>query len=258
MAPFFIAELMQYMSASPHEDTMYSDVMSSYAMTLGFALYICKDTISGRSLAKRITRMQVVNYKTREVAHPLRCMVRGIFCVLWPIEIIVTIFSPQRRIGDFVAGTMIVPYVTSAKKVKPLYGQAFIALLIVFLPLLGLAWWVENYVRPINYSSYEVESFNSVVSEELEVLYREKMVTYCVDSTSVRAYDRAAGADVPYISVILIMGEGCNDYGSFTNYRDEQAKNIVYERYQKGKVKGKITIVAKSPASVSHHTLYLD
>lgn len=234
VAPFFIIELMQYMSASPHENAMYSDVMSSYVIALGVALYICKDTIGGRSLAKRITGMQVVNHKTRMVANPLRCMVRNIFCALWPVEIIVAIFSPKRRIGDFVAGTMIVPYVTSVEKAKPAFGQAFIALLIAFLPIFGFAWWVENYVRgPINNSSYEVESFNSVVSEELEALYKETMDTYCVDSADVRAYDHAAGTDVPYISVILIMGGGCHDYESFTKYRDEQAKALCMNATQK-------------------------
>src|SRR6476620_6557071 len=60
-----------------------------YIVLIGFALYFCKDCIGGQSVAKRILGLQVVNNNDGRVAKPLRCLIRNIFCVLWPIEVIV-------------------------------------------------------------------------------------------------------------------------------------------------------------------------
>src|SRR5882672_5983918 len=81
-----------------------------YFMLIGFAIYLCKDSINGRSPAKRILKLQVVDNSTGEVASPIKCFVRNIFCILWPIEVIVVLVNPSRRIGDFVAGTKVATF----------------------------------------------------------------------------------------------------------------------------------------------------
>ena len=43
--------------------------------------------------------------KTDTVASSLKCLIRNITIILWPIEVIVVLVSPSRRIGDFIAGT---------------------------------------------------------------------------------------------------------------------------------------------------------
>ncbi|MFD2887313.1 RDD family protein [Chitinophaga cymbidii] len=78
-----------------------------YFSLLGFAIYFCKDSINGRSIAKRILKMQVVDNRTGRPASPLQCVVRNLFCILWPVEVLVTFGSPDRRIGDMVAGTRV-------------------------------------------------------------------------------------------------------------------------------------------------------
>ena len=81
-----------------------------YIGFLGFALYFCKDMINGRSIAKRILKLQVVDNKTRQEATPLQCLVRNIFCIIWPIEVIISVTNTSQRLGDRVAGTRLIPY----------------------------------------------------------------------------------------------------------------------------------------------------
>ncbi len=76
-----------------------------------FALYFCKDSFGGKSIAKRIFKLQVVNYKTGLPAIPFQCMIRNLFCIFWFVEVIIILFNPGRRIGDFIAFTKVVPEV---------------------------------------------------------------------------------------------------------------------------------------------------
>ena len=73
-------------------------------------LYFAKDSFQGRSLAKRMTKLQVVDYRTGEVASPIRCFVRNLPIIIWPVEVIVTLFNPQRRLGDLMAGTKVINF----------------------------------------------------------------------------------------------------------------------------------------------------
>lgn len=81
-------------------------------------LYFLKDSFDGRSLAKRITKLRVVNNTTGETASAARCFVRNIFIIIWPIELLISVFSPQRRIGDFVAGTKVIVYTVKPVKLE--------------------------------------------------------------------------------------------------------------------------------------------
>ncbi len=75
-----------------------------------WSIYFNKDIYLGRSPGKTRLGLQVVNAKINTVANPFRCLIRNLFIVLWPIEVIVTFFSPKRRIGDFIAGTKVQEY----------------------------------------------------------------------------------------------------------------------------------------------------
>ena len=93
-----------------HEQTdlNFMEGPMKYIGLIGFALYFCKDIINGASIAKRILKLQVVDNKTGQVATPLQCFVRDIFCILWIIEVIVAMTNTSRRLGDRVAGTKLV------------------------------------------------------------------------------------------------------------------------------------------------------
>jgi uncharacterized RDD family membrane protein YckC len=107
---FFIPMVMNDINQTSPQDEKSFFGLSFFLGLLGFMVYFSKDSFNGRSLAKRITKLQVVENKTGQVASPLRCFIRNIFCVLWPIEVLVTLINPTRRIGDRVAGTRIVYY----------------------------------------------------------------------------------------------------------------------------------------------------
>ena len=76
--------------------------ISFIIITIGFN----KDFFRGKSIAKRVFGLVIVN-NTGGSATRLQCFIRNLTFVLAPLEIIVLIFSRQRRLGDLIAGTKI-------------------------------------------------------------------------------------------------------------------------------------------------------
>lgn len=69
------------------------------------ALFYCRDCITGQSIGHRIMGICVI-YK----AHPVsswRALIRNLFLLIWPIELIFFIFNNQKRLGDMVAHTLV-------------------------------------------------------------------------------------------------------------------------------------------------------
>jgi hypothetical protein len=67
-----------------------------------------KDFINGQSVVHRVAGFQVVDVKTLEPANQLKCLTRNITGVILPIEFIMISINPQRRLGDFIAGTKLI------------------------------------------------------------------------------------------------------------------------------------------------------
>jgi len=72
------------------------------------AIYLNKDAIKGQSIAKRLLGLQIVDRKTGQPAKEFQCFLRNMTIPAWPVEAIVVLFSPARRIGDLIAGTQTV------------------------------------------------------------------------------------------------------------------------------------------------------
>lgn len=73
------------------------------------AIYLNKDAINGRSPAKRILGARVVNMSDGQTASPLKCLLRNITLIFWPIEALLALLtSDRRRLGDYLAGTRVV------------------------------------------------------------------------------------------------------------------------------------------------------
>jgi uncharacterized RDD family membrane protein YckC len=70
-----------------------------------FVIYFCKDCIQGRSLAKRMLKLSIVDHSSNVVATPVQSVIRNLLIVVWPIEVLVACFNQERRIGDHLAGT---------------------------------------------------------------------------------------------------------------------------------------------------------
>lgn len=73
-----------------------------------FLVYLNKDILRAKSPAKRIVGLQVIDNSTGRKASKLKCFIRNLTCVLLSIEILITLFSKQRRLGDLIANTKIV------------------------------------------------------------------------------------------------------------------------------------------------------
>ncbi|TGV00219.1 RDD family protein [Flavivirga rizhaonensis] len=74
-----------------------------------FFIYLNKDFFNAKSPAKRILGFQVIDRKTNNPANELQCFVRNLtICIAWPLEVIVGLINPERRIGDFLANTKVI------------------------------------------------------------------------------------------------------------------------------------------------------
>lgn len=100
-----------------------------YLNIFAFSLYFNKDIYLGRSPAKRILKFQVVDNKTNRPANPLRCLLRNITVVLWPIEVIAGLINNERRLGDFIAGTRLTTYDPEFHKSQPGWSLIIVALM---------------------------------------------------------------------------------------------------------------------------------
>lgn len=74
------------------------------------SLYFNKDILNGRSPAKRILKFQVVDNETNFAATPLKCLLRNLTIIIWPMEVLVTLFNPSQRLGDKLANTKVVVF----------------------------------------------------------------------------------------------------------------------------------------------------
>jgi uncharacterized RDD family membrane protein YckC len=82
----------------------------------------------------------VVDNNSGSTATPLQCLIRNIFVILWPVEVIVALFNQRQRIGDRLAGTRLSFYdsnTTGQKKILPIIVAILLATLFTYL-MLGL------------------------------------------------------------------------------------------------------------------------
>ena len=228
---FFIPEMIINTSsaaASAHdhsESSIFSRAI--YYGILGFATYFCKDGIDGRSIAKRILKLQLINETTKDTASPLRCLVRNIFCILWPVEIIVAIVNPNRRIGDMIAGTRLVVYnVEKSKKSK----FDFKKIALSFFAACGIsAALVLPFAVPITRNSippYIESTFNMRESETLQKLFIDEQGSAL--TADVKVYDKIKNDSKKYVSVVVMMKsnvmENENEFNEFKSTIDELIK----------------------------------
>lgn len=75
-----------------------------YLALLAPTMYLCKDIIGPRSLGKRLLNLQIVNEGDRQAA-PARCVMRNMTLLIWPIELLIAMLNPSRKLGDRLAGT---------------------------------------------------------------------------------------------------------------------------------------------------------
>ena len=230
-----------------------------YVVLIGFALYFCKDSFNGRSIAKRALKLQVVDNKTGKVASPIKCFVRNIFIIIWPIEVVVTLINPSRRIGDLVAGTKVVPFNPELEQSKINFGQiglsfilAYGLMILVMLPFESMKSKMES--QRINFVE---SSLNELAATETEELFADSLSSYL--NADVRVYDQIQeNSDLKYISVIIRLNK--NYLESDRDYEHIKSLTIplLLSKFPKGTFVGQMKFVYQQPGSMQTRTLPLD
>jgi uncharacterized RDD family membrane protein YckC len=214
----------------------------SYLSMLGFCLYFCKDIVNGRSIAKRLLHLQVVDNKTGQVASPMQSFVRNLFCIIWPIEVPISLFNTSRRLGDRVAGTRVVefdplleqPQVEFPKLLWPVsVSFALLILVVNLLPQPATA-------KP----AYNNTTYNKVESVALKDLLKDSLGHFMIPD--VRVYDSVKNEKLKYISVIMRLKE--NYLGNDELYEDlhTQTIDLIYSRIPKETFTGQVKFFYKS------------
>lgn len=228
-----------------------------YLSTFGFAIYFCKDCINGRSIAKRILKLQVVDNSTGQVASPLKCFIRNIFIIIWPIEGIIALTNPSRRLGDRVAGTKIVVYDPKIEQPKVDIGQVLIPVVIAYglmflfmLPLQGLM--STNDGQKINYVE---TSFNQQSSKELEQLLTDSLGQYL--TPSVKLYDKIQNENLRYISTILQLKENYLEDESNFERLNSLTTTLIYSKYPKETFTGQVKFIFQTTGQMQSRSIHL-
>jgi len=176
-------------------------------MILAVSLYFNKDIIQGKSIAKRALNQEVVNINNNKVASPIKCLIRNLFIVIWPIEVIVVLANPTRRIGDFVAGTKI-DFVSSERDSKPKidFKQVAVSIIIGFLMLFGASFLVKEKVSEGAFVSpdYIESSFNKELSLNFEEKLNELQSNYLLN-TNVNVYDSIKSDSLKFVSATFYL-----------------------------------------------------
>lgn len=129
IAPGMVYDMMQtFADPNPQPKMMFGNY---YLNIFAFSLYFNKDIFSGRSVAKRILKLQLVDVKTGMPANPLKCFLRNLTLIIWPVEAIFALVNNERRIGDFIAGTKLTTYDPEVHKAQPINWALIIAALFV-------------------------------------------------------------------------------------------------------------------------------
>lgn len=203
-----------------HDPTSFGLGGISFLFAFGFSTYFNKDIFNGRSPAKRILKMQVIDNKTGQVANPLKCLVRNLTIPLWPLEVIFIFIYPKRRLGDKIAGTRI-DYIENPEKTKMDWSKFAIALLIAigFSIFITLPFTIMNSKWKTDNVSYIKNTFNQTKSEQTNKLFEDKL-NGLIREANFRIYDKIKNDDRKFVAGILYF----NNQSDYDNFEESERK----------------------------------
>lgn len=124
------------------ENNVFIIIMITVLATT-YPVYFNKDSIGGRSPAKRILKIMVIDLKTGIAASPVKTVLRNFTLIIWPIEVLVVLFSPERRLGDRIAGTQVVGFDESLQR-RSSAKEVLLAFLVALIFMIPLVWIVVS------------------------------------------------------------------------------------------------------------------
>ena len=216
-----------------------------YVSLVGFVLYFCKDIINGRSIGKRITKTQVVDNVTGQVASPLKCFVRNILCVIWPVEVIVTLINPSRRLGDQIAGTKIVPF-DAATTEQPKFDikKGLVPLVIAYGLMLLLMLPFQALKPSFTKVKYIESSYNENESKSLEKLFADSLGQNL--SASVKVFNKIENQNTKYISIIYTLKENYLEDEGQSRQLKRITNEVLYSQHPRETFTGQAKYVYKA------------
>lgn len=252
---FFLPGIIASISATikiSHEPADFNFMRGPmmYISLFGFVLYFCKDIINGRSIAKRILKLQVVDNRTGQVATPLQSLIRNIFCILWPIEVFVAISNTSRRLGDRVAGTKLVPFDPTLEQPPIKIGKVLLPVIISYAVIALVSQWTWS--GTMAKTQFSESSYNQAESKEIEQLLIDSLGEYL--KPDIRVYDTIKNKDLKYLSAIINLKE--NYIADDNSYRllHGMTTNLIYSKLPKETFKGQIKYVYRGPGQFQGRT----
>lgn len=86
---------------------LYSFILMIPFSAALLALFLIKDIFNGASFGKQYSGLLIIDVKTNLPANASKCILRNVTLIFWPLECLIMLFSPSRRLGDFIAGTAV-------------------------------------------------------------------------------------------------------------------------------------------------------
>ena len=257
---FFIPEIISSISNIMSHEQPKSDVFGgmSYIFLIGFAIYFCKDSINGRSIAKRILKLQLIDNSTGQVASPLKCLLRNVFCILWPLEVIVAIINPSRRIGDIVAGTRLVIFDPTLEQPKINLGKVAMAFVLAYGILILLMIPLKS-MQPTfgdNETRFVENTYNEQVSKSAGKLFNDSLGQ--ILTADIKVYDKMETENLKYVSAIFILKKDLLESESDFDKLKIETTRILLTQFPEKTFVGELKYVYQTSTSMTSKTIYLD
>lgn len=239
-----------------HDPSSFGFGGMSFLFAIGYSAYFNKDIFNGRSPAKRILKMQVIDNKTGQVANPLKCLARNLTIVLWPLEVIFVLVDPKRRLGDKIAGTRI-DYIENPEKTKIDWSKFTIALLIAvgFSVLISLPFTLMGSKWKTDKVAYIEKSYDQKKSEKADELF-ETQLDGLIKKADFKFYGQIENDDRKYVAGILYFTNR-SDYDNFQE-SEKKIADLLTSEFTLDSHVCFLKFVYKEPGSMSTRQKFYD
>lgn len=221
-----------------------------YLSLFGFSLLFCKDCINGQSITKRIIKLQVVDNKTGTVATPMQCFIRNTTLILLPLECLIALIRPDRRIGDKIAGTKLVIYEAGMNNnPERSFKKYILPLASAYAISIVLSFGLSNINFNVPKTRFVSNTLNEPESKALEKLLTDNFKEYY--TVSVKCYDSIENQNLKYVSVICFFKEPFFNKIEETNQIRSQTIEQLYSLFPKELINGRLQNVYQSGSSMT-------
>lgn len=258
MIPLMVTTFSHAFTTSHEEMNPATPSWIFYVVLLFIAIYLGKDSINGRSLAKRITKLQVVENSTGQVASPLRCLIRNLFIIIWPIEVISAMINTERRIGDRVAGTKLVAFDPTKEQPKTNIKQIILTLVIAYFSVLVIFYPIHSFQSGLFTPNvdYVASSYNEQESKEVEKLFADSMSNDL--SADIRVYDTVKHENLKFISIVFNLKSDYFESEREYEHLKSRVNNLLFTKFPKNSFVGQAKFVFKEPGHMESRWTKLD